>query len=672
MPSGRRGEVPAGIDLLAAARSLGVELESICGGRQTCGKCQIVVEEGHFPKHALTSRAEHLSAVDGREASYRQQFDLGDRRLACAAHVLGDLLISVPEESQARKQVIAKAATDRLIEVKPAVWQWYVESSAAELGDRRGDWERLRDAISDQWQLQTVTIDPLILPTLQTALRDGRNAVTVTFWQPAPDEPAVVLRVQPGYAEGVYGLAVDVGSTTVAAHLCDLRTGAVLATEAVMNPQVRYGEDLMSRVSYGMMEAQGVARMHRAIIKALNDLACQAAATAGIAPTEIVDVVLVGNSVMHHLFLGIDPVELGGAPFALAVDGPLDLKARDMGLNKLHPAAQVHVLPCIAGHVGADNVAVLLAEAPHRQAALTLVIDVGTNAEILLGNVENGRIRILSASSPTGPAFEGAQISHGQRAAPGAIERVRIDPVTLAPRFKVIGEEENGQWLMVNGQWSTTNQQRPTTNFPATGICGSGIIEAVAEMFLVGIIGADGRFLESAAERSERVRFSGRTGEYVLVDAQLSATGREIVVTQNDVRAIQLAKAALYAGVKLLMSQRQAHTVDRVVLAGAFGSYISPLHAMVLGLIPDCDLSRVTAVGNAAGDGARIALLNREQRREAARLVPQIEYVETAVAPAFQEEFVAAMALPHASDPFPHLEGIIPVRVVEGRRRRVR
>jgi uncharacterized 2Fe-2S/4Fe-4S cluster protein (DUF4445 family) len=249
--------------------------------------------------------------------------------------------------------------------------------------------------------------------------------------------------------------------------------------------------------------------------------------------------------------------------------------------------------------------------------------------------------------------------------------------VTLEPRFKVIGEEESGQWSMVNGQWSMTSDQRPTTNdegpmthFLPTGICGSGIIEAVAEMFLAGIIGADGRFLEAAAGRSERVRFNGRTGEYILVDAHLSATGREIVVTQNDVRAIQLAKAALYAGVKLLMNQRQAHTIDRIVLAGAFGSYISPRHAMILGLIPDCELSQVTAVGNAAGDGARIALLNREQRREAAHLVPQIEYVETAVAPAFQEEFVAAMALPHAHDPFPHLEGIIPARTVEGRRRR--
>jgi uncharacterized 2Fe-2S/4Fe-4S cluster protein (DUF4445 family) len=671
MPSGRRGQVDRGINLLEAARQLGVELESICGGRQTCGKCQILVEEGTFPKHGLTSSADHVSAVDGREASYRQKHALGERRLACAAQVLGDLLIAVPEESQARKQIIAKAAGERVIEVRPAVWQWYVETVPATLGDRRGDWERLRQAIGDQWGLSDITVDPLVLRALQVALRDGSNAVTVTLWQPAPGQTAELLQVQPGYVEGVYGLAVDVGSTTVAAHLCDLRTGALLATEATMNPQVRYGEDLMSRVSYGMMEPQGVSRMHQAIIKTLNELALRAAATAAVDAAEILELVLVGNTVMHHLLLGIDPVELGGAPFALAVAGPLNLKARDLGLAAVHPAARVHLLPCIAGHVGADNAAVFLAEAPQRQEAMTLIVDVGTNAEILLGNRQDGRLQVLSASSPTGPAFEGAQISHGQRAAPGAIERVRLDPATWEPRFKVIGSEEwleNSNQSEVNSEQLTEGGQRPRRrgrqpspdSLRPTGICGSGIIEAVAEMFLAGVIGADGRFLEAAAARSPRVRFNGRSGEYLLVDAAHSATGRSIVVSQNDVRAIQLAKAALYAGVKLLMQRRGIERVERVILAGAFGSYISPLHALVLGLIPDCALERVTAVGNAAGDGARIALLDREERAEVARLVPLIEYVETAVEPAFQEEFVAAMALPHATDPFPHLDGIIP------------
>jgi uncharacterized 2Fe-2S/4Fe-4S cluster protein (DUF4445 family) len=641
MPLGRRGQVAHGANLLDAARSLGVELESICGGRQTCGKCQIAVEIGHFPKHGITSAPEALSPAGETEIAYAAAHSMPGRRLACACTVQGDLLITVPEESQARKQIIAKAATERVIDVQPAVRQVYVEVPAAtmEADSGVGDWERLQAALAEQWQLRSVTPDLLMLPTLQPALADrraklphDRRGLTVTVW-----DDREVLRVQPGYAEGVYGLAVDVGSTTVVAHLCDLRTGAVLATEAAMNPQVRYGEDLMSRVSYAMMEPQGAARMHRAIIAAINELARLAVNRASVALDDVLDAVLVGNPVMHHLFLGLDPVELGGAPFAPAVASALDLKARDLGL-KLGATARVHVLPCLAGHVGADSLAVQLAEAPHLQAERMLVVDVGTNAEIVLGNRE----RVYCASSPTGPAFEGAQITHGQRAAPGAIERVRIDPLTLEPHCKVIGD------------------------VLPTGICGSGIIEAVAELFLAGILDADGRFDEAAPARSARVRFPGRTGEYVLVPAAATATGSDIVVTQSDVRAIQLGKAALYAGVKLLMAHAGYDGVDRVVLAGAFGSYISPFHAMVLGLIPDCELDRVTAVGNAAGDGARIALLNRGQRREAARLAHWVKHVQTAIAPGFQDEFVAALALPHKLDPFPHLADRLPARAAPG------
>lgn len=651
MPSGRRGSVPAGTNLLEAARLMGVEIESICGGRQTCGKCQILVETGHFPKHNLTSAVEHLSPMDERETTYRQFHDLGPRRLACACEVIGDVVITVPEESQARKQIISKAATDRVIEVQPAVRQVYVEVRAAELDEvaGQGDWERVQAALDQQWHLANVTLDSLLLPALQPALKQGKQALTLTLWQDTE-----VLRIQPGYAEGAYGLAVDVGSTTVVAHLCDLRTGAVLATEATMNPQVRFGEDLMSRVSYAMMEPQGVARMHRAIIGALNDLARKATADVALAPEDVTDMVLVGNPVMHHLLLGIDPVELGGAPFALAVAAPVDMKARDLGL-KLSPAARLHLLPNIAGHVGADNLAVQLAEAPHQQDELMLVIDVGTNAEIVLGNRE----QVLCASSPTGPAFEGAQITHGQRAAPGAIERVRIDPATLEPRHKVIGHEA---WI----EAATTIP----SSARATGICGSGIIEVVAELFTAGIIGPDGRFNEDVPERSPRVRFTGRTGEYVLVNSSHTATGHEIVVTQNDVRNIQLAKAALYAGAKLLMRHKGIEKVDRIVLAGAFGLHIDPQYAMLLGLIPDCELSKVTAVGNAAGDGARIALLNQRQRQEAARLARWVQHIQTAVDPNFQTEFVAALGLPNAVDAFPHLAGLLPTPAASGPTRR--
>ncbi len=645
LPSGHRGRVRRGENLLEAARRLGVELESICGGRLTCGKCQVIVEEGHFPKHGLTSSADHLSPVDEAEAAWCRENHVEGRRLACAARVLDDVLITVPEESQARKQIVAKAARDRTIEVQPAVRQMYVEVPAAEMGSTGGDWERLQHALRQQWNLEDLAIDVRALAELQPALRaraaeraGGVRGLTVSLWQQRE-----VLRLQPGYAEGACGLAIDVGSTTVAAHLCDLRTGAVLATEAGMNPQVRYGEDLMSRVSYAMSEAQGVERMHRAIVRLINEMAGRAAAAAGRAPDAILEAVAVGNPVMMHLLLGLDPTSLGGAPFAPAVSSALDLRARDLGLT-FHPAARLHVLPCIAGHVGADHLAVLLAEAPHLREDLSLVIDVGTNAELSLGN----RQGVHCASSPTGPAFEGAQIRHGQRAAAGAIERVRIDRRTLEPSVRVIG------W---DGWITAEDRDLPPPARP-TGLCGSGIIEAVAELFMAGLLRPDGAFVD--VDRSGRLRRRGRTAEYLLVEAEQSASGEPIVVTQNDVRAIQLAKAALYAGVKLLMAHRGVERVDRVVLAGAFGTYIDPLHAMVLGMIPDCPLERVEAVGNAAGDGARLALLNLEQRREAARLAQWVQHVQTATHPAFQEEFVAAMAIPHASDPFPHLQGFLP------------
>lgn len=641
MPSGRRGSVARGTTVLEACRQLGVDIESICGGRQTCGKCQVAVESGAFAKHGITSSEAGLSPAGAVEADYCREHGIVGRRLACAAEIAGDVLIVVPEESQARKQVIAKAAVERAVEVDPAVRAVYVEVEPATMGSHGGDWERLQTALADQWKLKDLRIDALALGQLQPALAAGKHAVTVSLWHDRE-----VLRVQPGYAEGACGLAIDVGTTTIVAHLCDLRTGAVLATEATMNPQVRYGEDLMSRVSYAMTQPQGVDRLHRAVVRALNELAQRAADAAGRSLDDVLEAVIVGNPIMHHLVLGLDPSGLGGAPFALTVAAPVDVKARDLGLH-FASAAYVHTLPCIAGHVGADHVAVLLAESPQTSDETVMVVDVGTNAEISVG----GRSGLACASSPTGPAFEGAQITHGQRAAPGAVERVRIDPATWEPNIKVIGQEA----------WIAPETERPLPAIArATGICGSGIIEAIAELFLAGVIDSGGRFADDAADRSPRVKRDGRGAAYVLVEAGDSATGGDILVTQNDVRAIQLAKAALYTGAKLLLRHRRQPVIDRILLAGAFGNTIDPRHAMILGLIPDAPLDRVVAVGNAAGDGARLALLNRGLRTEAARLATWVEHVQIATDPEFQSEFVGAMGLPHATDPFPHLKDILP------------
>ena len=472
-PSGRQGEVAAGTSLLDAARRLGVDVDSICGGRQTCGKCKVLVEVGDFAKYNLRSAAEHLSPAEADELGYfaRHGGQTAGARLSCAACVFGDVLVTVPPESQSHRQIIRKTATERVIEVDPTMRQVFVEVQPHELGARKGDWERLQDALRDEWGFAGLRIDLQALRRLGPALKSGKHRVTAVVWNDAE-----VIDVQPGYHEGLYGLAVDVGSTTVAAHLCDLRTGAVLATESMMNPQVTYGEDLMSRVSYAMMHADGLKKMHEAIIAGLNKLAGLAAHAAGLRARDIHEIVLAGNTVMHHILLGLDPTDLGGAPFTLATHAPVDLKARELGL-KLHPGANAHFMALEAGHVGSDNVGVLVAEAPDQQDAIMLVIDVGTNAEILLGNRE----RLLSCSSPTGPAFEGAQIAHGQRAAPGAIERVRIDRASGQPRFKVIGSDA----------WS---DEREPSAIGATGICGSGIIEVVAELFLAGLLRADGRF----------------------------------------------------------------------------------------------------------------------------------------------------------------------------------
>jgi uncharacterized 2Fe-2S/4Fe-4S cluster protein (DUF4445 family) len=638
MPSGRRGRVLAGTAVLEAARQLGEPIESICGGYLACRKCRVHLEEGDFSKHGITSQTSHLSPIGTDEQATITRLNITGDRLSCQAQILGDVLISVPEESRGQKQIIRKSATERVIEIDPAIRQFYVSVPQGELGEQHSDWERLQAVLTREWACGKLSIDLPALRQLQPALRECKHAVTVTIWQGQQ-----VIDVQPGYVEGVYGLAVDIGSTTVAAHLCDLRTGEILATESLMNPQVAYGEDLMSRIAYTIENSNGLRRLNRLIIEALNKLATRTATFAGIQAKHIQEAVLVGNTTMIHILLGLDPQALGSSPFSLANRGSLDVKARDLGL-RLHPGANVHILPAEAGHVGADNVGVLVAEEPEKQDAIMLIVDVGTNAEIVLGN----SAWLYSASSPTGPAFEGAHISHGMRAAPGAIERVRIDPATQEPCFRVIGEE---RW---SDEWTAAE---PPASL-AAGICGSGIIEVVAQLFVAGVIGGNGRFNPNCD--SERLVNVSRHGAYLLATAAQTVNGQPLLITQDDIRSVQLAKGALYAGAKLLMHRAGVAQVDKVVLAGAFGSVLDPQQAMILGLFPQCDLAKVTAVGNAAGDGARIALLNRQKRLEAQALIERITYVETAVDPEFQAGFVAALHLPHAVDKFPAVVELLP------------
>ncbi len=641
-PSGKRGHFPVGTPILTAARQLGVDLDSVCGGRGICSKCQITPTYGDFPKHGVTVAEGALSPWNAVEERYKSKRGLIDgRRLGCQATVQGDVVVDVPPESQVHKQVVRKRAEARDIVMDPATRLYYVEVEEPDMHNPSGDLERLEAALAEQWGLAHVEGDIRTLQVLQPALRKGDWKVTCAVYHGDGLGPARIMQVWPGYYEGsIFGLAIDLGSTTIAAHLCDLQTGEVLASSGLMNPQIRFGEDLMSRVSYSMLNPGGHLEMTKAVREALNALVGQIAAEAVIDPELIMEAVFVANPVMHHLLLGIDPVELGQAPFALATSGALTLWANEIDLH-LHSDARVYVLPCIAGHVGADAAAVALSEAPNQSEDLVLIVDVGTNAEILLGN----RDRVLACSSPTGPAFEGAQISAGQRAAPGAIERVEIDPETKEPRFRVIGCE----------LWSDEpGFAEATAASGITGICGSGIIEAIAEMRMAGLVDAGGLIGSAAQTGTERCVPEGRTHAYLLYDGN-AAGGPRILVTQGDVRAIQLAKSALYAGARLLMDQLEVESVDRVVLAGAFGAHISPKHAMVLGMIPDCEVEKVTSAGNAAGTGARIALLNSAARREIEGVVRRIEKVETAIEPRFQEHFVAANHIPHATAPFPRL-----------------
>lgn len=637
-PSGRRGEIADGTNLLEAARLLGVDIENICGGKGTCGKCKVRIEEGYFEKDAIESKMSHLTPLTEVEKKFIKPGEGPSMRLACAADVHGDLKIFVPEKSRAGKQIVRKAAKELSISLDPAVKKYFVELKAPTLHDLTvGDLERIRVALKDLYKLEDLSVDFSVLVNLQDIVRKGDWNVTVSVWKGKE-----IIKIEPGFIETCYGIAVDVGTTTVVGYLCDLNTGKVVSTESMMNPQVPYGEDVMSRITYAMMNDDGLERMNKAIIDGLNEILERASADLRVngksGSDAIMDMVVVFNTAMHHIFLGFNPVYIGRAPFIPAVQNSLDIKAKDLGL-KINPASYVHVLPIEAGFVGSDNVGVLIAEEPYNIEEKALIIDIGTNGELLLGNKD----RVCSTSCATGPAFEGAQIKFGMRAAPGAIEKVKIDPETKEPEYKVIGKAD----------WHTHLEK-----VDAKGICGSGIIDVIAEMFKAGIIDKTGKFV--AGQNVPRVRQDpdGKP-EYVLAWSDETSIGTDITVNQGDVRALQLAKGALYAGAKLMMQKMGIEKLDKVILAGAFGSFIDKEAALTLGMFPDCEIDKVYAVGNAAGDGARMALLNITKRAEAEKYARWVEFVEIAVEPNFQKEFMQAMHLPHMKDSFPNLKKLL-------------
>ena len=644
LPSGKRGTVKKGTTVLSAARELNVDLDSVCGGRGICSKCQITASFGHFPKFGIVSKKSSLSKTNDVEYHYKKKRGLKKgRRLGCQAQILGDIIIDVPEESQLHKQVVRKNADLRQIKMSPSTQLVYVEVQKPDIKVPSGDCERLEEALEYQWNIKNVTITLSVMQTIQAKLRNGQWTLTCAIFKNSVTRKNEILEIWPGYFENIiYGIALDIGSTTIAAHLCDLKTGNVIHSSGAMNPQIKFGEDLMSRVSYSMMNKAGSRNMCVAVREGIKKLITELCASSNVNKNDVFEVVMVGNPIMHHLLLGIDPIELGQAPFALSRSKAVTTKLVEIDIH-LNSNTQLYILPCIAGHVGADAAAVALSVSPKKSSNTVLVIDVGTNAEILLGN----KNKLLACSSPTGPAFEGAQISCGQRAAPGAIENVRIDTTSKKVKFKVVGSP----------YWSDNEKFWPSiAKFGITGICGSGIIESIAEMRLAGIVDENGLIGSAAQTGTDLCVSEGRTQSFIL---HRGTDNKNIIINNSDIRAVQLAKAALFAGSKLLMEELGVNEVDQIILAGAFGAHISPKHAMVLGMIPDCDLTKVFSAGNAAGTGARIALLNREARIKIERLVNHIQKVETAMAPNFQNHFVAASGIPNSVESFPKLKSVV-------------
>lgn len=656
-PSGLNGTVAHGTTVLEAARQLGADLDTVCGGRGICGRCQVAPSVGTFSKWGVTVAPDALGPPATIETSYRgaRPFAAG-HRLGCAATVCGDVVVDVPAASQVHRQVVRKDLDLPPVTIDPSFTLCYVEVAPSVLGDDASAAGSLARAVVEQHGRTAPFVPFGSLASLQPVLARSSGQVTVAI-----DELGWVVAIWPGFVDRALGVAVDVGSTTIAGHLCDVTTGEVLASAGRMNPQIRYGEDLMSRVSYVMMNPGGDRDLTVAVRTALDGLIGDLVDQIECFREDVLEIVLVGNPIMHHVLLGIDPTPLGQAPFTLATNRAITTRASDLDL--VAPNARCYVGPCIAGHVGADTAAAILAEGPHRSSGMQLLVDIGTNAEIVLGDSTH----LYAASSPTGPAFEGAQISSGQRATAGAIEGVRVDPDTLEPRLKVIGVDPWSDEPGFEGAVTATG---------ISGICGSGIIDVVAELFLVGIIDREGVIRGEMAERTRRVVADDRTFAYVLHG--LDGGGDRVTITQNDVRAIQLAKAALRAGIDLLLEHAGNPAITDVRLAGAFGAHIDPLRAMVLGLVPDCPLPAVRAVGNAAGTGAVQALLSRAQRAEMERTARDVVKIETAIEPRFQELFVAAMAFPHASAAMPNVSEVVrlPERIehgaagAQGRRRR--
>ena len=680
-PSGHRGKISKNKSVLEAARELGENIESLCGGKGSCGKCKVLIAEGSYPKYNIVSGRNHIS--DWKKAENRFIDSKNKKkgyRLACCAAIKGDVLAFVPEESRAAKQVVSKRLHPVTVPYDPIVEKYDLIMNPPSVNDSQGDLERLLDALDIQYGLKNLScdIDSLhpcdidVLRRLPSRLREQNWHVTVSVWMDRE-----IIRIVPGRVLDSFGIAVDIGTTTIVASLVHLNSIQILDTQYIMNPQIKYGEDVISRINYHVNNKNGLSEMSADIFEALNGIIDALLSSTWpentyvnetakefnysnvqkqrtkteekflcLIPEDIEDVTIVGNTIMHHIFLKLDPRHVARAPFPPVVQKSLNIKARNLGLN-ICPSAYVHILPNEAGFVGADNVAVLTAEAPYKSDQIQLIIDIGTNGELVLGNKE----RLISTSCATGPAFEGAEITFGMRAASGAIERISIDPEIHEVAYKVVGHDA----------WS--NYVNPG-ELQVRGICGSGIMDLLAELYRSGIVSKSGAFQQNQTSPRFRINSDTKHQEFVIAWADETAIGKDITITQKDIRQIQLAKAAIYTGCKLLMREWGTDRVDVVKIAGGFGIHIDPVKALIMGMVPDCDPGQIIPIGNAAGVGAFVTLVNREKRSESDWVAQMVEYADLASLKDFKAEFIEALHIPHKKDTFPHLESILPPKIL--------
>ncbi len=605
-PLGRKIEARKGRTLLGLATQAGLTIESICGSEGKCGKCRVVVRAGAGNLSPPNSSEE--KALDKRERG-------SGARLACQALVVreGPIVVEVPQESQRGHQRLLAAGTERKVRLEPAMRKILLKVPPATLRDLRADDDRLLQ-LAEKKAKARMTIAPGVHTYLPAALRERSWVTTVTSF--LREE---IIKVEPGdTTDDLLGVAVDIGTTKVVAYLMDLKSGSVLGAETMPNPQIPFGEDVIARISYCNRNKDGLHELQKAVAIGVDGLIWKLCAASRREPSDVLEVMVVGNTAMHHLFFGIPAKHLAEAPYAPVVRKSLVVKPGQVGLST-YPFGKVSSLPNIAGFVGADAVADLIASGLFEDDNLGMMIDIGTNTEIIAGSKK----RLISCSCASGPAFEGAHIKFGMRAASGAIERVWIDPDTEEVVVRTVDDAQ------------------------ARGICGSGIVDALSEMLVHGIVDPSGRLVPEShpgvREDAQGMR------EFVLVRGASKDEAGRITITQHDIQEIQLAKAAIFTGVGTLMRKLKikASGLSTVYAAGAFGTYVDASSAIRIGMYPDVPVDRIKFIGNAAGSGARMCLRSTTMRDIADRLSKKVEYVELAAEKDFQREFAQAMFLPH-------------------------